>query len=246
MPRVHGKDAALFVDEFDFSAVLMNLRVSIERSNGEVTAFADGDATFVGGKAGWKIGANGLWSAASPNYDGEMFTDLTALQRLVGVWPVGAAATSRGFEGRSNISASPRKSDVGGPITLDVEWRGTDPLVRAHSLYKNTALVASGNGNGIQVGAVSAAQVGVGVLRVLSSAGDGTQTLDAVIASAAADAWPGTTRITFTQATTAATFQRSTVAGALTDTWWRSQITIAGGGVGVSFSVLVAFGIITA
>lgn len=240
MPRSHGKDAQLFVDEFNFSGVVMTLGVSIRQSNGEVTAFADADATFVPGKPGWRQNPRGLWSAASPNYDGEMFTDLTSRQRLVGSWPIGATAANRGYEGRSDIGAVPIRSEGNGVIALDVAWEGNDQLVRAHSMYRNTAITATANGSGINAGAIAASEIGVGILRVMSASGT-APTLNVVIASAATDAWPGTSRITFAQAT-GATFERLTVAGAITDAWWRAQLTV--GGTTPSFDVLIAFGIV--
>ena len=83
MARIHAKDAVLLVDEFDFSDMIMSTDLNVDNSVGEVTAFADTDATFVEGRTSWTMDVNGLWSTSSPNYDGEMFTDLTAADRLL-------------------------------------------------------------------------------------------------------------------------------------------------------------------
>lgn len=242
MARSHAKDTELFLDEFDFSGVVMSISLGMTQSNGEVTAFADTNSTFVEGKPLWTVGANGLWAAASPNYDGEIFTDLTSENRLIGVWPDQADSGNRGFEGRSNITRSPQVSDFGAGIGLDVEWQGTDQRVYAWSLKREKALTSTANSTAIQVGALAAGQTGVGILRVMSASGS-SPTLDVVIASDTASGFPSTTsRITFTQAT-GVTSERKTVAGAVTDDYWRAQMTLGGGST--EFSMLCAFGIVT-
>ena len=107
MARISAKSAALLVDEFDFSGVSNAIDLSFATPATEVTAFADTDATFVQGKPGFTFDVNGLWSTASPNYDGEMFTDLTATARNVGIYPGGLTDGNVGYEGNTLISASP-------------------------------------------------------------------------------------------------------------------------------------------
>tara|TARA_Y100000310_G_scaffold316274_1_gene367775 strand:+ start:795 stop:1532 length:738 start_codon:yes stop_codon:yes gene_type:complete len=241
MARLHGKDTDFFVDEHDFAGVVMNLTLGLRQVNGEVTAFADTDATFVEGKLGWVMGANGLWSAASPNYDSEMFTDLTATDRLLGIWPNASTAGERGFEGQSNISSTPRTSEKGSAISLDVEWQGNADIMRPFSMHRDTSFTSTANGTPYQVGAIGATQTGVSILRAFSVSGT-SPTLDVVIASDNAEGFSsGTTRITHTQLT-AAGFERSTV-GTVTDDWWRAQMTIGGSNT-PTFDMFVAFGII--
>ena len=73
MARITAKSAALLVDEFDFSGISNSMTLNFAEAPADVTAFADTDMTYVQGKPGFTFDVNGLWSTASPNYDGEMF-----------------------------------------------------------------------------------------------------------------------------------------------------------------------------
>ena len=83
---------------------------------------------------------------------------------------------------------------------------------------------------GFQAGAASATQTVLCILhveRLTATAG----TLDVTVDSAATDSFPGTTRFTFTQTTpTTNLVQVKSIPGAVTDTWWQADWTIAGGG----------------
>ena len=83
MARITAKSAGLLVDEFDFSGVSNSMDLDFAEAPADVTAFADSDMTYIQGKPTFTFNVNGLWSTASPNYDGEMFTDLTATNRRV-------------------------------------------------------------------------------------------------------------------------------------------------------------------
>lgn len=245
MARTHGKDCALYLDEFDFRGVTNGVRIGFEMPEAETTAFSDSYQTFLAGKPFFRVGVNGLWSAASPNYDGEMFTDLTSSQRRLGVYPGGPTEGNIGYEFRTNISAAPRLVDIKQAILLNVEWVGDQPAARGQLIRIATALGATGNGTGYEVGSVGAAQTAVGVLRLLAApAGAGNNTLDLVIASAATQGGAYTSRLTFAQLSQAsvATHEVVEAAGAITDTFWRVQATYAGAGTR-TFSVVVALGI---
>lgn len=243
MARITGKDAKLYVDEFDFSGVIMHFTIGTQAPAADATAFNDTDAVKLAGKPRWTIGVNGLWSPTSPAYDAEMFIDLTSEDRLVGAWPNGVAENEIGYEGQSNISGAPASSRSDQAITLDVNWRGDDQLARSRMLWRDTTTDATANGTARQHGAIGATQTGVGILRVLSRSGT-NPTCDVIIQSDALEAF-GTpaNQITFAQAT-AATFERKTVAGAVTDDWWRVAVTI-GGTASPTFDLMVAFGIVT-
>jgi hypothetical protein len=88
----------------------------------------------------------------------------------------------------------------------------------------------------VEVGAISATQEIYAALHVLS----GTGTLDVILQSAATDSWGApTNRITFTQAT-GVTSEWKSLAGAVTDAWWRASWTIATG----PFSFVLTVGIL--
>lgn len=246
MVRFHAKSVAHYVDEFDFSGVSNSVEGAIDNNLGEVTAFADTDATFVEGKASFTFNINALLDAVAGGYDAEMFTDLTSEARRVGVIPGGAMNGNYGYEADTNISEQARSGEIAGAIALNVTWRGDTPLVRVVLLDVDTAVAASGNGTPYQRGAAGAGDTIVGVLRLLAAPGGaGNNTLDVIVQSDSAEGFSSpTTRLTFTQLDQAsvALHEVITAAGAVTDTWWRVNYTYAGAG-SRTFSLVITFGI---
>ena len=152
MARISAKSAGLLVDEFDFSGVSNSMDLNFTEAPADVTAFADTDMTYIQGKPTFTFNVNGLWSTASPNYDGEMFTDLTATARRVGIYPGGLDEGTVGYEGATLISASPRVSTVGDAIACNVTWQGASAPFRSRIIEANTitcngsTVVANGTG----------------------------------------------------------------------------------------------------
>jgi hypothetical protein len=86
---------------------------------------------------------------------------------------------------------------------------------------------SSGNGGGIQLGAIASGQSAYAVLHAYGAT---SGTIDVTIESDATNSFAGaeTTRFTFTQVTTTATYEFLTpLAGPITDTWWRAKWTSA-------------------
>lgn len=99
-----------------------------------------------------------------------------------------------------------------------------------YTMAHSSGVTAPVNGTAVQVGAVTAAQSLVTVLGCLDFPAQTTGTFDAKLQSATDSAFTTPNdRHTFTQITTAA-YELATVAGAITDTWWRLSITGVGGG----------------
>jgi len=106
------------------------------------------------------------------------------------------------------------------------EWSmnlaGDSALLNGQILAIGTK-TSTGDGAGVQVGAVAAGQSVYAVLHCTASTG----TIDVVIESDAGDTWAGaeTTRFTFTQVATGVPtyeFLKLTPAAGITDTWWRA------------------------
>lgn len=119
----------------------------------------------------------------------------------------------------------------------------TGPVVRGALLHpSNVSRTASSTGTGRQLGAVSATQRMYAALHVISFSGT-SPTLDVILQSDDnAGFTTPTSRITFTQAT-GKTSQLSSVAGSITDTYWRVSYTI-GGSATPTFAFAVTAGIL--
>ena len=244
--RIHGKAAAVYKDEFDFSGVSNAVDISFNGSPGDVTAFADTDMTYVEGKQAFTVNVQGMHSTSSPNYDGEMFIDLTSSQRRLGIYPGGDAVGTFGYEFRTNITEDTIPTDLGGAIALNVNWRGDEAPARGPVLLNESALVTTTTGTKFELPATAADETIVALVRLRSAPGGaGSNDLVVTIESDPNSGAGGeTTRLTFTtiDQTSVALFEVKEAAGAITDTFWRAVATRSGAG-SRTFDVLITFGI---
>ena len=243
MARISAKSAALLVDEFDFSGVSNSMTLNFTEAPADVTAFADTDMTYIQGKPTFTFDVSGLWSTASPNYDGEMFTDLTATNRRVGIYPGGLSDGNVGYEGATNISASPRISTIGDAIACNVTWQGASAPFRS-TILRYATDSSSANGTQYTLGAIANTNTIIGVLRLIEIGGSGNNTLDVKIQSDTSGYSSPSDRLTFTQLNqgSGATSEVQTATGpAGSDNIWRVVVTIGGAG-SRSFKFVVGFG----
>ena len=220
-----------------------SITMNFAESPADVTAFGDTDMTYVQGKPGFTFDVSGLWSTASPNYDGEMFTDLTASARRVGIYPAGIETGSVGYEGPTIISASPRVSTVGDVIACNVTWQGADSPFRS-TILRYATDSSSANGTQYTLGTIANTNTIIGVLRLIEIGGSGNNTCNVKIQSDTSGFSSATDRLTFTELNQAsgATSQVVTATGpAGSDNIWRVVVTIAGAG-SRSFKIAVGFG----
>ena len=115
----------------------------------------------------------------------------------------------------------------------------TGGVVRGRLIHPGSASrTSSATGTGRQLGAVVAGKSLYAALHVLSVAGTSTPTLTVKVQSDDNPSFTSATdRITFTGATVANTYQWSSVAGAITDDYWRVSYTISGTNPSFSFAV---------
>lgn len=132
-------------------------------------------------------------------------------------------------------------AQVGEVFEFDAGAQSNSRLIRGNVLLnsKGTPLTSTGNGTGLQLGAVSASQRIYAAMHVL---GAGTGSVTCKLQSDSADTFGSATdQITFTAAT-GVSAQWSSVAGEITDDWWRINYAISGGAP--SFKLVFVVGII--
>lgn len=242
--RFHAAGVVVYVDEFDLSGVTAAAELDIANPTPDATAFADVDAVYLEGKPAFKITLNGFYSLADPNYDSEMFIDLTSENRQVGIYKDNVAGQS-GWEARTDLSQDVIPTQKSQAILLNITWQGDTPVAEAIVGYINTAVAATENGTKYQFGAIGVSETLVGVLRLLAAPGGAGSNDLVVTIQSDADSLAGgeTTRITFATLNQAsvAIHEKVELAGAITDAWWRAVITITGAGTR-TFSILVTIG----
>jgi hypothetical protein len=102
-----------------------------------------------------------------------------------------------------------------------------------HSIAHASGVSGVASGTAIQVGAVSATQTIKVFYGNLHDPAPTITTADAILESAGSEDFLTTpvTEVTFTQVTSTASYQVATVAGAVTNDWWRLRVTAVVGGV---------------
>ncbi len=242
MPAQVLSTVGIWMDGFDLSGQLRG--VSLKQSVSMLPAETFGQTTrlFLPGVTQTKAQVTGLWTAGGTDGapDKALFTNVGLTDTVFSYAPV----RTEGKPAHTFLAAQ-AQYDIGGqfgtlmPFTSSAETSTAPGLVRGQLIFDKTALSTSGNGTKFQVGAVAAGKKMYAALHVLNA---GTGTFDGILQSDADSSGGGeTTRITFSQAT-AVSSQWASVAGAVTDTWWRLNYTIGGGAP--SFSVVLVIGVL--
>lgn len=196
------------------------------------TTFASGgSAEHKGGLKSAKIATLGFYDAGNAGLpDDRAFTDLgvTGVPQTI-IPTAGTTAGDLAYLTRIIETDYTVFGQVGELIPFSLTSVSDVPLVRGQVLNPaGTARTATGSGTAVQIGAVAAGQKIWAALHVFTIAGTGSPTLTLRLQSAPASNFAApTTQATFT-AVTAIGGQFTSVAGAVTDTWWRADWTISG------------------
>lgn len=241
MSLVTITDGRIWLHSYDISGDVNNIAVNATREAKDCTnmdsggwrenlpGIAVGDVTA----AGW-FDTDGSDAAAAALHGS------TAIQ----TYAEGADAGQVAYFGNGPVLSAERGFPVGEVATMSISAKiGGSGMHRGAILIPKTTATASANGASLQHGAVGADQTLWACLHVFdASAGD---TLDVVVASDNATGFPSTTsRIAFTQVSGGVTGSEiKSLAGAITDDWWRVEYTIAGNG-SESFTFAVSLAIV--
>lgn len=236
-------DCKLYVASFDMSGDMNALALTNSADMLDGTTFG---ATTRINKAGLKsivAQHEGLWdSDGTDEPDDVFFSRIGTADVPVTICPVAGADGEVAYLFRAVHSNYTPGAAVGELYAFSVNMEGSDgaPLVRGMVLQPASAKTATSTGTARELGAVSATQRLYGSLHVIAASGT-NPTLDVVVASDTAEAFPSTaTQLTFAQKTAIGS-DWQTAAGAITDTWYRVSYTI--GGTNPSFTFVVAVGI---
>lgn len=248
MAVVALKDCDVFVDGVELSGFASTLTHAFDATTVERTTFAS---------VGWKEEICAIRSAefdvkgpqdfntstvAQTGFPDEfLFPAIGAVQVVSGV-PLGGTEGNVALFGQGvQQHYGPIEGSVGQLAEYSAKWKSTDRMARGVLATLNTAVTATGNGTvATGLGAVASGQRLCAALHVLSASGT-TPSITVTVQSAATNFASPTTRLTFNAATVRGG-QFLTVAGPITDTFWRAIWTVTG--TTPSFSIRVLLGII--
>lgn len=215
----------------------------------DVTTFnSSGAKELIGGIETVTLSSEGVIDRAEMIAADQYFWNQRRVVEANSACPDGATVGSVAYMTQAIRLGSKLFGTVGDVEGWTAASAGSYPLARGTVLSNpGTAITAaSGNGTGVQLGAVGATQRLFGAIHVLSVAGTLSPTLAVTIQSDSANTFAATpeTRLTFSTFTAAGSEVQRSAVGAHADTWYRMQYVVTdNGGVGESFLALVVVAI---
>lgn len=235
-----------YVGQFAVACFAKSATLQSEAAALDTTAICVDDkfSTFKGGLKSGTFDMSLMADFADDGLDETLFAALGTAD-VPQSFAIGSTVGSVGYTMKSlSTSYVPVTGAPGELAMASLSGSSSGPIARGVMLASDTSTVSSsGAAAGVQIGALSSTQILYAGLHVVSAAGT-TPTLDVVIQSDNADSFASpTSRITFSQTTPAANrTQASSVAGAVTDDWWRVSYTLGGTTPVFGFSVIVGIG----
>ncbi len=220
-------DMLVLVNGADLSGYSNKMELSGSVEDLDATTFASGGWTekAPGLKTHeWNI--EGFWAAGSAALpDDRFWTDLGT----TAAWTAASSQVTGSPAYLGNVYSGGFKvgGDIGTLAPFSAHGMGNSRIIQGQLLHPaSTARTTSSTSTGVQLGALSATQAMYAAVHVCSVSGT-LPTLIVKLQSSSTQGGSYTDRITFTSANTVSS-QLSSVAGAVTDTWWRVNWTIAG------------------
>lgn len=223
------KDAIVHYEGRNLSGELSSVGFEATVTTPENTTFGNNAVRRLPGIIDITAQHNGFWDAVSTSntLDGDMFTEIGAADGLMSFSPDGGQDGEIAYNFKTQAASYSPGASHGEVFAFSINVNGSGAFVRG-LVMKNAAQVGTGNSTITQVGAATNVQTITSVVHV--SAVSGTNpTLDVVVKSDATNNFSGseTTRLTHPQVAIRGA-NRQTLAGAVTDTWWRQEFTITG------------------
>jgi len=236
-------DCKVYVGGYDLSTAHNKLGLDYAAEAVDDTSFGMAARSSKGGLKTVKVVNEGWADYGAVLADELLFAEVGQVDRVMSIAPlVGADAEAAYFFKAAQLAYKPG-AQVGAlmKFTFDAAGRG-DGLIRGTILHPaTTARAASGNGVARQLGAVVVGKKLYAALHVLQVANP-ADTLVVKVQSDDAVGFPSSAdRIAFASAS-AVGAQYSSIAGPITDDWFRINYTITGGAP--SFKFIVTVGIL--
>lgn len=244
----HGRfsDALIGLGKYDLSGISNEGSFGQQVAALDSTTFGKSSKCYLPGLSEGVFNGAFLWDTSSPAIANALkdFRGVDAGNSSVLTFANAASLGSWGYITRACMA----QIQHGGPnddlLRGTLQAHASDLIVDAKvGEMGRTARTASGNGSEVELGAVSSTQSLYATLHLVSITADsGTPTLDVEVESDTTGFPSATSRIAFAQLTATGSEWKS-VAGAITDTYYRVKWTIGGGATNPSCLFIVAFGI---
>ena len=239
-------DARVFLGGYEYTSFSNSLSTDYGVEVLDETVFGDTTRTNIAGLRTFAFTMSGYRDdgGSTPFGDagGTAYSRIGAAREVFSFAPVGTSDGQRSFTIRGvNGTYTPLSGTVGDLLPFELSGNAAhSELIRGVVEGVGTK-TSTANSTGPNLGALSAAQSLYAGLHVTAYSGS-SPTLDVKVKSDDNSGFSSATdRITFTQNTGSIQAQWGSVNGAVTDTYWRTVMTI--GGTGPSFTLYVTLGI---
>ena len=234
-------DVGLYYGGYSLASSFNAIALNLGNSPQDDTVYGDAFVSNASGLSSVTLEAEGFWESST---DAVLETSLGSDDTVVTVTPVDQAAGSRAFFSKlTTATYNPLSAGTVGNMagfSLSAEGRG-EKCIPGEILVKPSDTHTSSGVSPVNsaLGAVSATQSIYSALHVISASG----TLVVTVKSAANVAFDAgvTTELTHTSVGSSVTAEMLSKAGAITNTNWRVDFTVSGGG---SYKFIVSLGII--
>lgn len=237
------QDQKCWFDGYDLTGLMNAIALNYGADAVEKTVFGDDTHVFLPGLKTVDVQCEGYVDASA--VDGVLYSNVATANKVLSFAASDSAAGAVAYTLLSMLGSYSQQATVGEIFTFSLSASATQNgdnsgLIRGTLMIPGTALTETGASTARELGAVSATQRLYAALHVISASD--SDTLDVTITSDATDDFTGDedTEITFSQVS-AVGAQFASAAGAITNTWYRVDYTIAG--TDPEFEVVVILGI---
>lgn len=219
-------DAQIFHDEHDFTSLVTTVDTPITEEELDSTTFGSGgNRTRTAGLRSAGLSLSGYWDSTIIDVPAD--ADLGSATPIVSVCDHNTVGTGAVLFQAKEFTYG-RNAQIGQIVPFNLEYMSTGPvpIKNARLLFPKTQISADTDGTAVQLGALAAGETLYAALHIFEVT---TGTLTVTIES---DDNSGMTTPTTRDTATAATVpgvQWLTVAGPVTDDWWRFEATLTAG-----------------
>ena len=123
---IHGKNTAVYIDEFDLSSYFNDVSVSLDNDVAETTAFGDTNKAFILGTRGGTLSMSGMWASDTDGSDEELIALLgNATTPILTVRQGAAAIGSRAIIAQANETSYAITNPVADVATVVADFECT-------------------------------------------------------------------------------------------------------------------------
>jgi hypothetical protein len=235
------KDMSILVGSREMAGNAKNVSLSTEVQALDTTALStSGNTTLIAGNKSGSVSLEFMQDFAEGTVDDTLYPMLGTAGVVKSICTASADGSDAYLLKSIPLSYTPITGAVGELAMGSISGSSsTGPVVRGLLIHpSNVARTSSGTGTGRQLGAVAADKAVYAAIHVIAASGT-SPTLDVIVQSDDNSGFTSpTTRLTFTQAT-GKTSQLLSLAGAVTDDYWRVSYTIGGSTPSFTFAVTV-------